>query len=500
MILSKSEGLSPTQAVPIVMAVIGITFTLFENLQHRDDPLWPWPTLAGIIVLGIISPSVAWIVLRWAFTVANAYLVSQEQLSHRLEELSSLNQLSVASTRSLDLEKNLVSILEHTMEALEAAAGMIFVQEDHDMGLRLEVHRGISVDMAKKESRLAPGHCLCGQAVETRQVLFAGDVGLDPRCTSDLCICEGFRSVACAPLEVKGQLVGLIQIASPNFNHFNNDQRDFLSAVAAQVSVSVENSRLYDQLQTFNIELEKKVRQRTSELEATRWSVSEKARQLQRLLSESYRIQEDTQARIAQDMHDSVTQMIIGALYETQAARQALGEDSGQSAVHLANAQNLLSEVETEIRQVIYDLHPPVLDMMGVVVALKRFAITYSAAFNIECKVQLFGVSHRLSKDTEIGIYRIVQAALNNVASHAKAEKVRVAFHYIENYLRVIIEDDGVGFDPDSVFTIPGEHLGLIGMKERAEGIGAELDISSELGSGTRIELLLDSPVYVEMD
>jgi signal transduction histidine kinase len=352
--------------------------------------------------------------------------------------------------------------------------------------------------MAEREARLAPGHCLCGQAVKTRQVLFAADVGEDVRCTSDLCICEGFRSVACAPLEAKGQLVGLLQLASPDVGHFTDGQRDFVAAMARQMSVSIENARLYDTVRVFNVELEQKVNQRTRELESARWALAEKARQLQRLLSDSYRIQEDTQARIAQDMHDGVTQMIIGALYETQAARQAMSDDPDRAAESLTRAQQLLAEVEVEIRRVIYDLHPPILDAMGLVVALKRLAATFTAAFNVECEIQVVGRSRRLPKEIEVAVFRIIQAALHNVASHAHARRAQVGFDFGSDWLKVRIEDDGVGFDPAAVMTVPGEHLGLIGMKERAEGLGAELIVSSTPGAGTRVELRLPSPAYLD--
>lgn len=484
--------------VPALMAVIGGAYTLYEHQLHRGEPFWPWPTLLGLIVLSVIGPGLSWIVLRWAIRIADAYIRSQDQLARRADELTTLNMLSIAASRSLDLGKTIAAILEQTIVALDAAAGMVFVQDDGQPGLRLETHRGISAEMAQKEARLRPGHCLCGQAVETRQVLFADDVSGDPRCTSDLCICEGFNSIACAPFEVKGQLVGLMQLASPHVNHFTKDQKDFLAATAAQVSVFIENARLYDKVRSFNVELEQKVNLRTSELEAARWALAEKARQLQRLLSESYRIQEDTQARIAHDMHDGVTQMVIGALYDTEAARQALLDDPERASENLKHAQQLLSEVDTEIRRVIYDLHPPVLDMMGLVVALKRFAVTYAATFGIGCDVQAVGQARRLPKATEIAIYRIIQAALDNVVTHAGAKQVQVSFDFGADCLRVRIEDDGVGFNPKTVMRSPGEHLGLIGMKERAEGIGAFLEVNSAPQEGTQIELRLLSPTYLE--
>jgi signal transduction histidine kinase len=448
--------------------------------------------------LGIIGPVFSWLVIHWAYRTAEAYLSTQEQLALRAEELTALNKLSIAASHSLDLDKTISTILEESMDALDAEAGMVFIEGTNHSGLRLEAHRGISSEMAQKEARLIPGHCLCGQAVETRKVLFAGDVDDDPRCTSDVCICEGFHSVACAPLEVNGELVGLMQLASPEVEHFSNEQSEFMAAVANQVSVSIENSRLYERVRGFNVELEQKVNQRTSQLEAARWSLAEKARQLQRLLNESYRIQEDTQTRIARDMHDGVTQTIIGALYETQAARQALSDDPDRAVENLARAQNLLSEVDGEIRRVIYDLHPPVLDMMGLVVAMKRYASTFGSTFDIDCQVHVEETSRRLAKEIEIDTYRIIQAALQNVISHAKASLVKVSFYFGPTSFQVIIADNGVGFNPKTAFEIPGDHLGLLGMKERAEGMGAKILVNSSPNSGTEIELNLQNPEYLD--
>ncbi len=484
--------------VPGVMTVIGIAFTLFENARHEGELLWPWPTVLGLLVLGLIGPLLSWFSLSWAIRTAEAYLNSEAQLAERNSELAALNALGLTASSSLDMEKTLASALEQTIETLDASAGMLFLQENSRGGLRLEAYRGISVDMARKEARLSPGQCLCGQAAATRQVLLARDVGGDARCTSDLCICAGFRSVACAPLEVKGQLVGLLQLASPRVGHFSESQQEFLSAIARQLGVSIENARLYDTVRAFNIELEKKVNQRTRELESARWDLAEKARQLQRLLSESYRVQEATQARIAHDMHDGVTQMIIGALYETQAARQALTDDPDRAAENLERAQGLLTEVETEIRRVIYDMHPPVLDQMGLVVALKRFASTYQDAFGIECQIHVSGKERRLLADTEVTIYRIIQAALHNVATHAQAKHAKVSFDFGTATFQIVIEDDGIGFDPESVMRLPGEHLGLIGMKERAEGLKADLTIQSAPGKGSQIMLRVPAPVYLE--
>ena len=264
--------------VPTLMGLIGLAYTLVEHLNHRHDPAWPWPSFLAGAVLGFTGPIFTWVALRWAVGMADEYLASQSEIARRADELVVLNKLITAS-RSLDLEETLTTILEKTMDALGASAGMLFMEDNGNRGLNLETYRGIPEEMVAKESQLIPGHCLCGEAVESRQVLFATEIEDDPRCTSDMCICAGFRSVACAPLHVNDQLVGLIQLASPEAGYFSEKQYDFLNAAAAQVSVSIENARLYDEVQSFNIKLENKIDQRTEQLESARQALAEKATQ-----------------------------------------------------------------------------------------------------------------------------------------------------------------------------------------------------------------------------
>jgi two-component system, NarL family, sensor histidine kinase DegS len=163
----------------------------------------------------------------------------------------------------------------------------------------------------------------------------------------------------------------------------------------------------------------------------------------------------------------------------------------------LEQAQCLLSEVETEIRRAIYDLHPPMLDGQGLVVALKHFVNNCSLTFDLQCQVKTFGRPQRLPRDVEIAIYRIVQAALHNVAAHAEAKHAQVKLDFGSDAFQASVEDDGVGFNPRAIFRSPGEHLGLIGMQERAQAIGANLNVTSSPNQGTRVLLELLSPLYL---
>ncbi len=416
----------------------------------------------------------------------------------RSKEQARLNKIVIAASRSLNLKETLTTVLEHTMEALEVSSGVIFLNEGESQQMHLSAYRGITSEAAERETILAPSQCQCGRALESRAPIFTHNLKHTPHCPFELCAGEGLLSVASIPLEVKGEVVGLLQLGSTKAGHFSQAQQDFLAAVAAQVSVSIENARLYEQAQRFNLELEQKVQQRTRELESARQALSEKADQLQRLLSAAYNIQEDTRERIAQDMHDGVIQLIIGALYETQAARKAMTNDPPRAVKNVERAQQLLSEAEAEIRRTIYDLHPPMLDSLGLVAATRHFAANCSASFKIACQVKSQGKTRRMEKKTELAIYRMIQAALHNVASHAAASRAQVTIQFGDTFCQVMIEDNGIGFDPEAVLRQPGEHLGLISMKERAEAINADLSIRSTPGEGSQVMLRLPSPEYLE--
>jgi len=136
--------------------------------------------------------------------------------------------------------------------------------------------------------------------------------------------------------------------------------------------------------------------------------------------------------------------------------------------------------------------------MMGLVVATKRFATSSAPTFNIECKVTIEGEPRRFGKHTEVTIYRIIQSAMQNIAAHSHANQAHVYFEFETESFQVVVEDNGIGFDPQTALSIPDEHLGLIGMIERAESLGATLKLQSQPGEGAKVILDMPSPKYVE--
>jgi len=235
------------------------------------------------------------------------------------------------------------------------------------------------------------------------------------------------------------------------------------------------------------------LKRRTEELTRAREEIARKAAQLQDLLARMTRIQEEERGRIAHDMHDGLIQLIAGALFESQSAKERLNSDPQSAMEKLTVVQRLLSQMEGEVRRTIHNLHPPYLDQAGLIQAVQKCTDSFQEMWGIPCKVQIKGDPKRLPPHAEVAIYRIIQEALVNIGTHSGAQRAHVILDYDQEAFKAMVQDDGRGFDWQKALANPGKHLGLIGMKERAESLGGRLEIRSAPGQGTT--LLVEVPL-----
>jgi signal transduction histidine kinase len=232
------------------------------------------------------------------------------------------------------------------------------------------------------------------------------------------------------------------------------------------------------------------------DLEAARAEVELQAERLRDLLRRTVRLQEDERRRIASDIHDAVSPLITGALYQARAVRlTSNGNGNGQSDGSHDNESlnaitDLLERAMAEIHDVIFALRPPDLDDLGVVAAIDRYVQQINRT-GLPCHLEVVGEQHRLSPEARLGIYRIVQEALHNALRHADADEAVVRLEWGEDLLRVTIRDNGSGFDTEQ--EARPASLGLLSMRERAAAIGARLEIASRPGDGTVV--ILERPV-----
>lgn len=224
------------------------------------------------------------------------------------------------------------------------------------------------------------------------------------------------------------------------------------------------------------------------DLDSARIEVAAQAERLRDLLRRTVRLQEDERRRIAGDIHDAVSPLITGALYQTRALQ--LGSPSTTLGAPIDEEENenlsainsLLERAMDELHSVIFALRPPDLDDLGVEAAIERYVDQINRN-GLPSSFEVIGDPRRLSPEARLAIYRIVQEALHNALRHAQADAAVVRMEWTDDLLRVTIRDNGSGFDPETATN--ANSLGLLSMRERAASIGASLLIASQPGDGT---------------
>jgi signal transduction histidine kinase len=267
---------------------------------------------------------------------------------------------------------------------------------------------------------------------------------------------------------------------------------DFSASIAPTgsgeiLTLSTAMSELSSQLNTHMTGLQESQRERQLQTD-----------QMRDLLRRTMRLQEDERRRIAGEIHDAVSPLITGALYQARALQMTNGSTPhDQLAESLQNVNGLLERASEELHGVIFDLRPPDLDDIGVVAAIEAYVSTIQRT-GLECRLEVVNDLPPLTPEVRLGIYRIVQEALHNVLRHASADEATVRLESSGGLLRVTIRDNGTGFDPAT--SVRPTSLGLLSMRERAAAIGATFTILSRPGGGTAIIIERTDPGSVMQD
>jgi signal transduction histidine kinase len=197
---------------------------------------------------------------------------------------------------------------------------------------------------------------------------------------------------------------------------------------------------------------------------------------------------EEEKRRIARELHDEMGQLLSAIKIDLKALGRlpALSEERG---ARIADAIGLVDNMIGHVRAMALDLRPPLLDELGLVVALRGYAEGQSVRTGVAIGVEANAGAETLRPDTAIAAFRIVQEAVNNTLRHAAAERITVSVRADAERLLLSVRDDGRGFDVAEALlrAATGRHLGLLGMRERVEALGGRLEIDSSPGQGTEI-------------
>jgi signal transduction histidine kinase len=204
--------------------------------------------------------------------------------------------------------------------------------------------------------------------------------------------------------------------------------------------------------------------------------------------------QEEERRRLARDLHDDTIQSLIALNQQIQLAQMSALDEAHTG--RLATMQQLAEQIVADLRRLTRDLRPSYLEDLGLVPALQMLARDMSQAMDILVVFETTGRERRLPPDVELALYRIVQEGLSNVARHAQAKQAEVCLQFANEDVCLTVRDDGKGFlVPESPAEMaPAGHFGLLGVQERAEAIGARLQIKSAADAGTELNVCLPRP------
>jgi len=219
--------------------------------------------------------------------------------------------------------------------------------------------------------------------------------------------------------------------------------------------------------------------------------LEERNRELQALSERAINAQEEERRVIAQSLHDDTGQALSMLSIHLDRIDERIQPRQKGLKKQVADARALAADSLTELRRILSGLRPAILDDLGLVPAIRWFARANLEQVGIRVVVKAPSIPLGLSPAITTTLFRIVQEAVNNIVRHANARVVTIILQLNEGIVRLQVEDDGCGFDPGDASrdAVELQRLGLLGIRERAELLGGEIQIESALEKGTRLRV-----------
>ena len=356
----------------------------------------------------------------------------EERVLARTQELQMLLEVAATANSSMNLEEVLtksLDLLVGLVGASRAGVGLL----DEKTGI---LQPGILRPKREVDQTELTKILHAGQAV-----ISSGDMMyIAPNISAGM-----LEPGALLPLQIRGKKLGFLAIIGPTGSAFSPDQLELFKALADQLSIAIENAYLFEKAEDVAVAAERN--------------------------------------RLARELHDAVTQTLFSASLIADVLPRIWERDQAEGQKRLAELRELTRGALAEMRTLLLELRPATLTESSLAELLRQL----TQAFNGRSRLPIELVVERerpLLPETQVALYRIAQEALNNIAKHAGASQVILKLSFSSQAVKLSIQDDGRGFDQSDA---PLNSLGLGIMQERAQKIGAELTINSQIGEGTTV-------------
>jgi signal transduction histidine kinase len=382
-------------------------------------------------------------------------------------EILTLSRISAALSGLWDLDAILGVGLDSALEFMKGNVGEILLIDESTKSLSRRVHRGLSKEFVDGlHTNLGEG--VTGSVAQSGKAILVEDVSADPRVAHrEMILAEGLKTFLIVPLRAKERVVGVLNIASRHRRKFNDDDMYFLYAIGDQLGIAIENARLYERLRN--------ARQR-----------------LRNLARQNLVAEEDERRRIARELHDETSQSLSGIALQIQALIEMTnipGTPHEEFVNGLKKVQALTVQVHNEVSRLISNLHPALLDTLGLVPAVRQHAETRLQPLDIKINIEIMGKEKRLPPDVEAALFRFIQGAIGNISQHSEATNVSILLEFLSSEFVIKVSDNGQGFDVSEITDVEesGRGRGLFSMRERIGFLGGTSGIESVIGKGTTV-------------
>lgn len=372
-------------------------------------------------------------------------------VQERTNEQSALLKISEAFASALEVKPSF--ILEQFQGIIEYAhAGLFAVEESNS--IVLSTHNPKELEQAPPLNiQLDVPETLTSLFTKQHPIRIADVWGANPAAeflrsfliNEAAAMLKDAQSWMWVPLAVKGRIIAVIGLAHSEQDYFKAHHADMAMTLANQAAITLVNAELFEDAQSLAILQERQ--------------------------------------RLARNLHDAVNQSLFSAGLIAEVLPALWEQDQDDARRSLEDLRNLTRGAIAEMRMVVSELRPLALIDNNLSDLLHQLADAFTGRTNIHVTIMIIG-EDILSSNVQVAVYRICQEGLNNIAKHAAASRVKIKLQYSAGRVDLHIQDNGHGFDPG--LSVPG-HYGLSMMNERAEAVGAKLEIMSRPGKGTAL-------------
>jgi two-component system NarL family sensor kinase len=212
-------------------------------------------------------------------------------------------------------------------------------------------------------------------------------------------------------------------------------------------------------------------------------------RKLQLLTQRIVSLQEEERSRVSRELHDGISQLLVSIKFQFELASHQLATDAAQGLDTLQQGTERLAEAIGEVRRISHDLHPSLLDTLGLPAAIGQLVAEFEQRSGLSIDYQNALGDSQLNDGLAVALFRIVQEALSNIERHAQASKVLISLDGMAQHVRLKVRDNGVGFRSRQLDQLSGG-IGLRNIRERVEHFGGRFILASEPGK-TELTVML---------